>query len=112
MRLLEDEASRGQYASYISVLRSTEASNITRDADGQLSVTLANTRLGSSMTFRPKLVLGCDGINSAVRNTLQVSTGSQIVGPALSGLVRSLHVQLQTGWHMLCVSRTADDTSA
>lgn len=73
MRLLEDEASRGQYASYINVLRSTEASDIQRDADGQLSVTLHNTRLNSSMTFRPKLVLGCDGINSVVRSTLQVS---------------------------------------
>lgn len=87
MRLLEDEASRGQYASYINVLRSTEASDIQRDADGQLSVTLRNTRLNSSMAFRPKLVLGCDGINSVVRSTLQVSTGNHTLSchpPALS----------------------------
>lgn len=70
MKLLEDEGTRGPYSSYISVLRNTEASDIQRDADGQLSVTLRNTRLNSSMTFRPNLVLGCDGISSVVRSTL------------------------------------------
>lgn len=105
MRLLEDEASHGQYAAYISVLRSTEASDITRDADGQLSVTLANTRLGSSMTFRPKLVLGCDGINSVVRNTLQAWTAPQaasngrdrfgmVLAPSLSTNLRFKVLQL------------------
>lgn len=77
MKLLEDEATRGPYASYINVLRNTEASDIQRDADGQLSVTLRNTRLNSSMTFRPNLVLGCDGINSVVRSTLQAWAADQ-----------------------------------
>lgn len=77
MRVLEDEALRGPYASYINVLRCTEAKDIKRDADGQLSVTLHNTRLNSSMDFRPNLVLGCDGINSVVRSTLQAWSAEQ-----------------------------------
>lgn len=86
MRLLEDEALRGPYASRISVLRSTEATDIQRDADGQLSVTLRNTRLDSSMAFRPNLVLGCDGINSVVRSTLKAwSAEQQGSGAAGSG---------------------------
>lgn len=70
MRLLEDEAARGPYSSYINVLRNTEATEIQRDLEGQVSVTLRNTQLNSSMTFSPNLVLGCDGINSVVRSTL------------------------------------------
>jgi hypothetical protein len=38
MKLLEDEATRGPYASYIKILRNTEASNIQRDADGQVRI--------------------------------------------------------------------------
>lgn len=77
MKLLEDEATYGAYASRINVLRNTEASNIQRDADGQVTVTLRNTRQDSSTTFSPNLVLGCDGINSIVRSTLQAWSEQQ-----------------------------------
>ena len=77
MRLLEDEATRGPYASNITVLRNTEATDIQRDAQGKVSVTLRNSRLNSSTTFQPNLVLGCDGINSVVRSTLHTWAAEQ-----------------------------------
>jgi hypothetical protein len=87
MQLLEDEATRGPYASYISILRNTEASNIQRDAEGQVTVTLRNTRLDSSMTFSPNLVLGCDGINSVVRSTLQAWSAAQPGAAAAASVI-------------------------
>jgi hypothetical protein len=42
-----------------------------------VTVTLRNTRLDSSMNFSPNLVLGCDGINSIVRSTLQAWSAQQ-----------------------------------
>jgi 2-polyprenyl-6-methoxyphenol hydroxylase-like FAD-dependent oxidoreductase len=106
MRLLEDEATRGPYASRISVLRNTEATDIQRDATGRLSVTLRNTHLDSSMTFVPNLLLGCDGINSIVRNTMHMwaagqqgsSNGkerfSMVLAPSLSTNLRFKVLQL------------------
>lgn len=71
MRLLEDEATHGPVSDRITLLRSTEAASITRSLDGELCVILRNTQLNSTMAFAPKVLLGCDGMHSVVRSTLQ-----------------------------------------
>jgi 2-polyprenyl-6-methoxyphenol hydroxylase-like FAD-dependent oxidoreductase len=83
MALLEDEAASGPMAPRITVLRNTEAAAITRSVDGQLSVALRSTADGGSESvYAPALVVGCDGMHSVVRGTLQAWAANEDAHPA------------------------------
>jgi 2-polyprenyl-6-methoxyphenol hydroxylase-like FAD-dependent oxidoreductase len=79
VRLLEYRVKEADFAPYITLITNTEALDIQRlpnssssssDAK-QVQVTLRNTVTGNTQRFVPKLLLGCDGMNSMVRHSLQ-----------------------------------------
>jgi 2-polyprenyl-6-methoxyphenol hydroxylase-like FAD-dependent oxidoreductase len=79
VRLLEYRVKEPDFAPYITLITNTEAADIQRlpsssssssDAK-QVQVTLRNTVTGNTQRFAPKLLLGCDGMNSIVRHSLQ-----------------------------------------
>jgi 2-polyprenyl-6-methoxyphenol hydroxylase-like FAD-dependent oxidoreductase len=78
VRLLEYRVKEADFAPYITLITNTEAADIQRlpssssssDAK-QVQVTLRNTVTGNTQRFVPKLLLGCDGMNSMVRHSLQ-----------------------------------------
>jgi 2-polyprenyl-6-methoxyphenol hydroxylase-like FAD-dependent oxidoreductase len=81
VRLLEYRVKETDFAPYITLITNTEALDIQRlpnnsssssSNDGkQVQVTLRNTVTGNTQRFAPKLLLGCDGMNSMVRHSLQ-----------------------------------------
>lgn len=77
VRLLEYRAKEEPFGAYINVITNTEAVDVQRlpgsssSSSKRIQVTLRNTVTDNTMTFVPKLLLGCDGANSIVRNSLK-----------------------------------------
>ncbi|KAF8067186.1 Kmo [Scenedesmus sp. PABB004] len=67
LRLLEARARED--ASFVQLLTNTEAVGVSRGP--ALRVTLRNTVTGNDAVFEPRLLIGCDGIASLVRGSLQ-----------------------------------------
>jgi 2-polyprenyl-6-methoxyphenol hydroxylase-like FAD-dependent oxidoreductase len=77
VRLLEYRVKEEDFAPYITLITNTEATDIQRlpntSSSGSVAqqVTLRNTVTGNTQRFVPKLLLGCDGMNSIVRQSMQ-----------------------------------------
>jgi 2-polyprenyl-6-methoxyphenol hydroxylase-like FAD-dependent oxidoreductase len=87
VRLLEYRVKEPDFAPYITLITNTEATDIQRLPNSSSSsgaqhteVTLRNTVTGNTQRFVPKLLLGCDGMNSIVRQSMQ-QWSAQDTGP-------------------------------
>lgn len=70
MKVMAGAASQGPAAANITLATGTSVSSVCRSAEGQLQVELQDAA-GSSRVVQPQLLVGCDGISSLVRSTLQ-----------------------------------------